>query len=237
MKDYADQQMRLLNDISNYMLRNRDLARQREEEEERNKLAEEQASKQLQEAQEEEQAEGEQEKPEETTEETPEEEVITPDPNVEPLGNLPLANCEEKPRVEGSPSRNMKLDLSVTSLPTSTLESPAFVPECQFPVAKPVDANIGTILEDHEAEALIATPSPTTIPKEFPPSPMMSSNGHPMLAPIIDHSLIQKKLAPQCEERVQYSPNSKRKFHVSRVQESTTKPKECWTEKGDASIG
>ncbi|ELT97355.1 hypothetical protein CAPTEDRAFT_218827 [Capitella teleta] len=214
MKDYVEQQKRLLNDISNFMLRNRDLARQREEEEEKRRIADELALKQLQEAQTEEKKEEEEEEKEEQV-----------DPNREPLGNLAVVDRDEKAeRTEGSPSRNMKLDLSNPSLPACTLESPAFVPECQIPIVKATDENMTVIVEDKEAEALIATPSPV-IPKEFPPSPMVSSNGHPILAPVLDPSLLH--------DTVQYSPNTKRKFLVSRVQEP--KPKECWAEKGDAS--
>ena len=51
MKDYADQQRRLLQDIANLMLRNRDLLRQREEEERQRKEKQHEAEKQIEEAQ------------------------------------------------------------------------------------------------------------------------------------------------------------------------------------------
>ena len=147
VRDYAEQQRRLLTDITNYMQRNRDLARQREVEEEQRRQQEELDRQRL----EIEEAEREQRKAQEKD----------------------LEETQAVSTAAASFKANLHLDLD-PALParSQTLESPAFVPESDLPIpAPPVE----------QTPAVIQSQS-QPVKTDFPPSPMVSSDGRPVLA-------------------------------------------------------
>ena len=143
MKDYAEQQRRLLADIMNYMHRNREMARLKEEAEE-----EEQQRKLEQEMQEQEQRDTESQK-EQTTSDT----------------------------IPGADKTGMTLPLcDPLTQRSQTLESPGFVTQANMPIVNPP-------IETQQAKPLVVKEK---VPVGFPPSPMVISNGRPMLAHVTE---------------------------------------------------
>ena len=270
MKDYADQQRRLLQDISNLMLRNRDLLRQREEEERQRKEKQKEAEKQINEAKNDEsEAQPEVEVPEavarddvvpqlnvpkdmpkDTVEKKNEEangkgvkevqeQEIKPEsevsienvkPDVEKMETGENDDKSEENVAEKSADidkdntesllgaarkgEQFHLDLPLTSNIT-TLESPAFIPASALPVVVPPSEE-EVAREAAEQNASLQAASPEYNPLTFPPSPMVGT-AKPIttLSPDI-HSLQSAKSITQL------SPNARRKFVISRVQESAS---------------
>ncbi len=237
MKDYADQQRRLLQDISNLMLRNRDLLRQREEEQRQRAALQAEAQRVAAEA---EAVDAEPESAEEhdvpavvaLDDVVPQ--LIVPNDAGKHLdvaelqreldeaarNTAPESTVEKEqgeaavePTVEierDSPERllgagrkgdSFRLDLPLTSK-IMTLESPAFIPESVLPVVEPPSEEEAARAAAEAAAAVQPAGSPEYNPVEFPPSPMVGT-ARPVTF-------------------VQLSPNTRRKFVISRVQESAS---------------
>lgn len=178
MKDYAEQQKRLLNDITTYMQRNRMLARQREEEEENSRESERPSSPKPDEqtlSSSEEKRNGEEEAEGEVTSC---EEVSCP----EDEGAVGLDDQKECGSLSGDSSSRHRMNLTL-ELKTrcEMLESPDFVPESEMPA---------TDLSVSDADAAAPTPPSTRATKckvlvDIPPSPMVSAQGKTFLVPVL----------------------------------------------------
>lgn len=168
MKDYAEQQKRLLNDITTYMQRNRMLAKQREEEE--NSRETERPSSPKPDEQTEEKGNGEEEA---EGEDTSGEEVSCPEDE-----GVSLDDQKECGSLSGESSSRYRMNLSL-ELKTrcEMLESPDFVPESEMP-----EANLSPA-----AAAAAPTPPSTKckVPMDIPPSPMVSAQGKTFLVPVL----------------------------------------------------
>ena len=265
MKDYADQQRRLLQDISNLMLRNRDLLRQREEEERKRREQQKDTEKQIdeakkdeKEAQEEESSEvpkvvaledvpqlivpkdaskeSKEKQSEEVAENNSVENEIIPKEEiaVEAFANevakvdmkeIPESQANEIVTDEDKEAGDnligaarkgdqFRLDLPLTSK-IMTLESPAFIPESALPVVvPPSEEEVAREAAEHNAS--LSAASPEYNPLTFPPSPMVGT-AKPIATLTPDAQTQEtKKLSPNA------SPNTRRKFVISRVQESAS---------------
>lgn len=183
MKDYAEQQKRLLNDITTYMQRNRMLARQREEEE--NSRESERPSSPKPDEQtlssseekrngEEEAEEGEVTSCEEVS--CREDEGVVALDDLKECGSLSAGDSNSRHRM------NLTLELKTRC---EMLESPDFVPESEMPA---------TDLSAPDAAAAAPTPPGTRVtkckvPVDIPPSPMVSAQGKTFLVPVLDGPL------------------------------------------------
>ena len=256
MKDYADQQRRLLNDIANYMTRNKELTRKREEEEEKRRIELERAQ-----IEEEERRVREEEeraiqlaiqlsmaelRPPQDTEETEGAETvqesdiiaIEEEPEAAPEVSSPpevvIRTEEEEGDGDKKPRANRQLSLDFNQIAlqgkAQMLESPAFVTAAELPVMTPPPDQC---MNDIETVAAIAA-SLQNIPGGFPPSPMMSSDGRPVLATVPEYPCPDivtnpsemapcASLAPPTNTVPLLSPSAKRKFHITRVRESPDK--------------
>ncbi len=173
----------------------------------------------------------------ETGQEAAEEPVVV----TEETMNTEAAQGKEAEPVEGTPERGgpesrgdfgqerllgagrskgdaaFRLDLPLTSR-VSTLESPAFIPESALPVVTPPteeDAARAAALAAH----LTAASSPEYNPLAFPPSPMVGT-ARPISG---DDGLLKPDGQDGGASGVrQLSPNSRRKFLVSRVAEAAS---------------
>ena len=205
MKDYADQQRRLQQDIQNLMLRNRDLARQREAEAELERQAEAEAA-QVEVAAAEARLEWQQgEIEEEENEEQQAEEQAIPE--------------VKEPEVEAETVRPPLMQLCL-ELPSriQTLESPGFVTEADLPIIlPPTEEQVAS-----EVAALAAATAVTDIPKDFPPSPMTSQ----------PKTLFGALIEPPQQVKGA-SPNTRRKFIISKVVEEESGPSACPAVKGE----
>lgn len=171
MKDYADQQKRLLNDITTYMQRNRTLARQREEEEialESERLSSIRPDEQLE------------NDPKER--ESGEETFAEDDTGVKTPEDVAVVNSQKEvvfTSGESSPRHRLNLTLELKTR-CETLESPDFIPESEMPLADlpPADAAAALTAADTRA-------SKRKVILDIPPSPMVSSQGKTVLVPIL----------------------------------------------------
>lgn len=175
VKDYAEQQKRLLNDITTYMQRNRMLARQREEEEialETERLSSVKPDGQLENDPEE------RESAEETFAEddsdraevrTPEDVVVAVDSQKEVV-----FTCGES-----SPRHRMSLTLELKTR-CETLESPDFIPESEMP---PADLPSADAVAAPTSAGARSTKRKVIL--DVPPSPMVSSQGRTVLVPVL----------------------------------------------------
>ena len=263
MKDYADQQRRLLQDISNLMLRNRDLLRQREEEERKRREQQKETEKQIDEAKKDENEaqletevpkvvalenvpqlivprdaskDGEEKQSEKVAEKNPVEneiilkeetalEAVTNDVEKINVKEIPESQANEISTDEDKETGDnlvgaarkgdqFRLDLPLTSK-IMTLESPAFIPESALPVVvPPSEEEVAREAAEHSAS--LSAASPEYNPLTFPPSPMVGT-AKPIATLTPDAQTQEtKKLSPNA------SPNTRRKFVISRVQESAS---------------
>ncbi len=164
MRDYAEQQRRLLNDISNYMQRNRDLARQREEEEERKRQELAQAQKEVEKAIE----------AAVVTEVIPQDNETSEDPVSTENSETGLQNGDTSPKRPG------KLPIAA-HYGSGTLDSPGFVREALLSQQPPAAA-APTPGTPTGSEGSYTSPD---LPTDFPPSPIVSDRGHTVLAPVL----------------------------------------------------
>lgn len=183
MKDYADQQKRLLADIANYMQRNRVLARQREEDE----IAQEidcnsSASPSMTAAE-----------PNIKDESIPVMETMpqSNDMEMKPQDEVDatsekkeeeVESVEERMELENSPRHRMNLTLELKTR-CQMLESPDFVPESEMQAVSPPPVEAitdGTPLAVRNKRKIIM---------DMPPSPMVSSQGRTVLVPVFEDPL------------------------------------------------
>lgn len=203
VKDYAEQQRRLMQDIGMYGQRNRELSRKREEEErQREKLLAEEAESREAEGGGDtgEQGSGKEECVEELVEK-----------EINPVDNL---------------KQNMHLAL-VTSAATRelTLESPAFVSELALPLTEPPEeATEATPVDDANNEVTLAP--------EYPLSPVMLLEGKTILMPVLQQPVTVTPSPPESpatcqvstlqgtpDKSPQTSPNNRRRFVICKVNE------------------
>ena len=218
VKDYAEQQRRLMQDIMMYGQRNRELARKREEQE---KLKETQLKEEaeLREAQ----GRGDEDAG-----------------SVERPSDLQEAVEERQKEVNPVDclKHNLHLNLSTSGATRElTLESPAFVSQVELPIP-----------EEPAEQETVATPVDSaeidvTIDPEYPLSPVIVSDGKTILTPVQRHPLTMIPSPPElpatCQvaslstspgaagRSPQTSPNSRRRFVICRVKEhsgSKTRP-------------
>lgn len=187
VKDYADQQKRLLADIANYMQRNRALARQREEDE----LAQEadcnpsSVSLQTNAA----------EPNDVKVEVIPMAEILPRPDDTETKPQDAIDNISEKTEEdvepveedkgpENSPRHRMNLTLELKTR-CQMLESPDFVPESEMQAASPPPPPSDEVVTPG------ATPvrNKRRIMMDIPPSPMVSSQGRTVLVPVFEDPL------------------------------------------------
>ena len=261
MKDYADQQRRLLQDISNLVLRNRNLLRQREGEERKRREQQKETEKQIDEAKKDENEAQQQETevpkvvaledvpqlivPKDASKEKQSEEVAEKNPgeneiipkagtaveaaasDVEKMDVKEIPESQAKETVTDEDKEagdnligaarkgdQFRLDLPLTSK-IMTLESPAFIPESALPVVvPPSEEEVAREAAKHNAS--VSAASPEYNPLTFPPSPMVGT-AKPIATLTPDAQTQEtKKLSPNA------SPNTRRKFVISRVQESAS---------------
>ncbi len=213
MKDYADQQRRLHQDISNFMTRNRDLTRQVEEAEQKKQ---EESSRVEKEASQ-----------EETNIPSPpytEEPVVTPilaspdevsppedinDVQNEAGHNITSEDSDIKGGLLDSARRGDQLQLNLVPVShITTLESPAFIPECSLPIVTPPSEEEVA----REVAAYTAACATQDIPVEFPPSPMSPS----AKLPSFEDSLHESNKSDDPIGKT----NTRRQFVISKVEES-----------------
>ncbi len=217
-----DQQRRLLQDINNYMVRNRDLIRKREEEAEQERIRQEEESKVKAQLEEEEKLREEaevkilEEEVEKVQDAVTNEEI---EGAVRKEEDKEAAEAEEEaeeakedvPEISETHRQTerlkLKLKLPVTSR-TQTLESPAFVREADMYFAvPPTEQELVS-----QAAAQAAATANQEIPMEFPPSPMVTKA---LIGTIPENP--DSPDSGSCS--LSLSPNSRRKFVISRVEE------------------
>ncbi len=213
MKDYADQQRRLHQDISNFMIRNRDLSRHQEETEQKKQQESSKAAK---------------DSAHENSNSSSKPD--TGDSDVAPVQAIQDVKppSEERKDLPNNAGHNIALEdidvkvaqcdtvrkgdqLQLNLVPVShimTLESPAFIPECSLPIVTPPSEEEVA----REVAAYTAACATEDIPVEFPPSPMSPSAKLPSLLDSSDES-------NKCDDNG-VSTNSRRHFVISKVQES-----------------
>ena len=209
VKDYAEQQRRLMQDIGTYGQRNRELSRKREEEErQREKMLAEEAECQ--------EAEG-----GEAVEEGNGKEEIAKEP------------VESDTNAVDNLKQNLHLELVKSGAARElTLESPAFVSELALPLTEPPE-------EATEATPVADASDEVTLAPEYPLSPVMLSEGKTILTPVPQQPLTVTPSPPESpatcqastlstpqgtpEKSPQTSPNNRRRFVICKVNEQASK--------------
>ena len=213
VKDYAEQQRRLIQDIVIYGQRNRELARKREEEEKlKEKLLEEEAELRG--------AEGRGDGDLGSVEQRSEKEGC-------------VEELEKGTNAVDNLKQNMHLKL-VTSGGTRdlTLESPAFVSELALPVTEPPP-------ETTEATPVDDATNDVTMSPEYPLSPVILSKGKTILTPVPQQPLPVTPSPPESpatcqvsclstpqgtpDKSPQTSPNNRRRFIICKVNEHSNR--------------
>ena len=210
VKDYAEQQRRLMQDIGTYGQRNRELSRKREEEER-------QREKMLAEEAESREAEG--------------------GGDAEEQGSGKDESAEEPVENDTNAVDNLKQNLHLELVKSGaarelTLESPAFVSESALPLTEPPK-------EATEATPVADANDEVTLAPEYPLSPVMLSEGKTILTPVPQQPLTVTPSPPESpatcqvstlstpqgtpEKSPQTSPNNRRRFVICKVNEQSSK--------------